>query len=168
MNIYFNCFIWTKTKQKIRVIKHLEILMMVRGVGLQEEMDESILNHCQGGQHVQRSKKNSTRPGCLVINQTSCTHFALDPSQLSQQGVGTDERLRLRASRAIVWAASYGRNQPTCVPERHWCVSPELMMLPSNIPVKLPVWQPVRLLIHWCFNGPVPPSPGYVWCEWAD
>lgn len=30
-----------------------------------------------------------------------------------------------------------------------------LMMLPSNSPAKLPVWQPVRMFIHWCFKGSV-------------
>lgn len=30
-----------------------------------------------------------------------------------------------------------------------------LMMLPSNSPAKLPVWQPVRMFIHWCFKDSV-------------
>ena len=67
--------------------------------------------------------------------------------------MGTDESLR--ASRDIVGTVSYGRDQPTWPPKRHQCVSPELTMLPSNSPAKLPVWQPVRMLIHWCFKGPV-------------
>lgn len=31
-----------------------------------------------------------------------------------------------------------------------------LMMLVSNSPAKLPLWQSVRMFIHWCFKGSVP------------
>lgn len=54
-------------------------------------------------------KIKSIRPGCLVINQTSCTHFALSPSQLSQQGMGTEaeaEGFQSRCTGCFLWQES--------------------------------------------------------------